>query len=127
MSGEKAPKSDYRRFHLEDKEVLFVTKEELKTIRKQQARQYYQDNMKIISEDVLRIMVQIGSCKMSPGIPVELCRPHSFPLKDPSQNSRNPTARITYPIVCRIKPIVTNFSCDPTHRTGTNAWSLSQP
>ena len=103
MNGEKSAKEDYKKFQLKPQEIMFVPKDELKAMRIQQAKAHYMENMKIVSEDVLRIMVKVGQMKMSPGIPIELCRPHSFMLQDPDKKDPK---RVSFPIVCRVKTIV---------------------
>lgn len=103
------PKADYKAFRLQDKELIFVPKDELKSTRRKQAKTHYLDNMKIVSEDVLRIMLQVNKWRMSPGIPIELCRSHSFLFKDQAK-VKSPTSG--FPAVCHVKPIV-NFPFSP--------------
>ena len=103
MSGEKVPKETYRSFSVGAGELLFLSKSDLRKLRRSQAAMEFGQSLKLISEDVLRILVRAKDWGFSPGIPIELARCHSFLFKHKVQKTPTSFIEYRYPTVCRIR------------------------
>jgi len=102
IGGEKAPKASYQAFNLEPGKVTFLPRSEMRKLRRQQATAEYGKNLKIISEDTLRIIATANGWRYSPGIPIDLARCHSFLFKKTEIRSKTSFIEHRFPTVCRI-------------------------
>lgn len=102
MSGETVPESSYHQFTLEPDKLLFLSRLELKHIRKEQSKSKYGQPLKLISEDMLRIMVRLKEWKFTPDIPIELGGCHSFVFAYKNLPSSTRYKEATFPALCRV-------------------------
>lgn len=102
MSGEKSPKEGYGTFIIEPELPIFISKSEFLYIRKCQANQLFGQSTKLITEDILRIMIQISGWKYASDIPIELGGCHSFIVKYGKKTTKENYYKYSLPIVCRV-------------------------
>jgi len=103
MVGEKEPREEYDEFTVDKDGLLFLGREDLKKLRKKQAEQLLGESLKLVSEDVLRIMVKVSDWKYVPDIPIELSGFHSFLFKREIKKRGDKVAEKFFPIICHVK------------------------
>lgn len=103
MVGEKLPKEEYQEFKVDTHGLLFLSREELMHLRKKQAEQQFGESLKLVSEDILRIMIKVNDWRFAPDIPIELSGCHSFLFKRVIKRPNNRTAEKFFPVVCRVQ------------------------
>ena len=107
MSGEKSPKENYEKYVIETDKPLFVEKLELEMMRREKAKYQFGQSLKLISEDMLRIMVEINNWEFAPDIPIELGGCHSFAFKHKKTKNKKDYKDYTFPAICKVNSNVT--------------------
>lgn len=102
MSGEKEPKPFYKHLGIQANSSVFLSKDDLIYLRREQAQQHFGQSLKLISEDMLRIMVQLNDWKFAPDIPIELGGCHSFIVQHKSPKSKKKHRDYSFPVLCRV-------------------------
>jgi hypothetical protein len=109
MSGEKEPKSFYTKFIIESDSSLFLSKDDLVLIRREEAKLHFGQSLKLISEDMLRIMIQLNHWKFAPDIPIELGGCHSFIVQHSVSKLKKKFREYSLPVLCRVSSNVRAF------------------
>ena len=102
MSGERSPDESYKKYTLEPDTLTFIDRNELKRIRKEQSKAKYGQALKLISEDMIRIMVMIEGYNFTSDVPIELGGSHSFTFVRGIPKSKNKYKELSLPVVCRV-------------------------
>ena len=110
MSGEKEPKSFYSKFVIRSDRSLFLSKDDLMLIRREEAKQYFGQSLKLISKDVLKIMIQLSKWTYAPDIPIELGGCHSFIVQHKNHKSKKRYREYSLPVLCRVSSDVSACS-----------------
>jgi len=107
MSSETAPEESYKEYILEAKKLLFLSRLELKQERKEKSKSKYGQPLKLISEDMLRIMVRLKNWRFISDVPIELGGCHSFIFIYKDMASKAKYKECSYPVICRVSSTVT--------------------
>ena len=107
--GEKEPREEYQEFQVDAEGLLFLKRADLLSIRKRQAEDRFGESLRLIAEDILRIMIKTKDWEYVGDIPIEISGYHSFLFSERISKLHNKSVRKSYPAICRVQNSVITY------------------